>query len=75
MVFSKRKTIPTCNIYLENEKIKQVQEFKYLGSMITSDVRCDQDIKCRIAIAKKTFMEEKNIFTNSKVSIERGNNF
>ena len=43
MVFSKSKTIPTCNIYLENEKIKQVQEFEYLGSMITSDVRCDQD--------------------------------
>jgi len=75
MVFSKSKTILTCNIYLENEKIKQVQEFEYLGSMITSDVRCDQDIKRRIAIAKKKLMEKKNIFTNSKISIETRKRF
>ena len=70
MVFSKSRSIPTCNIYLDNEKIKQVQEFEYLESIITSDVKCDKDIKRRIAIAKKKFIEKKCIFTNSKVSIE-----
>ena len=69
MVFSKSRNVPTCNIYLNNEKIKQVQELEYLGSIITSDVKCDKDIKCRIAIAKKKFIEKKSIFTNSKVSI------
>jgi len=75
MVFSKNRNIPTCNIYLDNEKIKQIQEFEYLGSMITSDVRCDKDIKRRIAIAKKKFMEKKSIFTNSKISIETRKRF
>ena len=41
---------------------------------MTSDVRCDKDIKRRIAIAKKTFMEKKN-FTNSKISIETRKRF
>ena len=53
MVFSKSRNVPTCNIYLDNEKIKQVQEFEYLGSIITSDVKCDKDIKRRIAIERK----------------------
>ena len=43
--------------------------------MITSDVRCDKDIERRIAIAEKKFMEKKNIFTNSKISIETRNRF
>ena len=75
MVFSKSRNVPKCNIYLDNEKIKQVQEFEYLGSIITSDVKCDKDIKRRIAIAKKKFIEKKSIFTNSKVSIETRKRF
>ena len=75
MVFSKSRNVPTCNIYLDNEKIKQVQEFEYLGSIITSDVKCDKDIKRRIAIAKKKFIEKKSILTNSKVSIETRKRF
>ena len=53
MVLSKNINVPTCNIYLDNEKIKQVQEFEYLGSMITSNVKSDKDIKRRREIAKK----------------------
>ena len=75
MVFSKSRNVPTCNIYLGNEKIKQVQEFEYLGSIITSDVKSDKDIKRRIAIAKKKFIEKKSIFTNSKISIETRKRF
>ena len=75
MVFSKSRNVPTCNIYLDNKRFKQVQEFEYLGSIITSDVKCDKDIKCRIAIAKKKFMEKTSIFTNSKISIETRKRF
>ena len=75
MVVSKNKNIPTCNNYIDNEKIEQIQEFEYLGSMITSDVRCDKEIKPRIAIAKKKFMEKKSVFTNSKISIETRKRF
>ena len=38
MVISKKAANPSCNLISKGEKIKQVQQFKYLGYMITSDV-------------------------------------
>jgi hypothetical protein len=35
--------------------VENVEEFNYLGSMITNDARCTQEIKARIAIAKAAF--------------------
>ena len=34
MVISKTKITPACNIHINNETIKQVEQFKYLGSTI-----------------------------------------
>ena len=39
MVISKKKDVPHCNIKIKSDNIKQVENFKYLGSTITSDVR------------------------------------
>jgi hypothetical protein len=49
-------------IKLNNCRIEQVSKFKYLGSIITSDSRCTQDIITRIAIAKKAFNTKKCLF-------------
>ena len=35
--------------------IKQVTRFNYLGFTITSDGRCDEEIKKRIALSKQAF--------------------
>jgi len=43
-------------IWLRNTELEQVQEFCYLGSLLTEDVRCDKEIKKRIAMAKAAFM-------------------
>ena len=40
--------------------------FNYLGSWITSDGRCDEDIKRRLGMAKDAFMKMKNILINTK---------
>ena len=69
MTFSKSLTPPKCNINLDNEKIEQVNYFEYLGSLLTSNCRCDKDITRRIAIAKKAFLDKKQIVTNKTVSI------
>ena len=53
MVVSKAPNPPQCNFTLNNETIKQVKDFNYLGSTITQDARCDTDIRKRIAVAKK----------------------
>ena len=69
MAFSNSRNAPTCNIYLNIEKLKQEQEVEYLGSIMTSNVKCDKDIKRSVAIAETKLMET-SIFTNCKISIE-----
>jgi hypothetical protein len=46
-----------------------VEEFNYLGSMITNDARCTREIKARIAMAKAAFNRKKILF-NSKLDLE-----
>ena len=69
MVISKRNA-PACNIQIGNETINQVDKFKYLGSMITEDSRCENEIRQRIGIAKNAFGKMKNVLTNRHVRIE-----
>ena len=38
-------------------KIKQVEKFVYLGSLITENEKCDNENKRRIALAKDTFQK------------------
>jgi hypothetical protein len=45
-----------------------MEEFNYLGSMITNDARCTREIKARIAMTKATF-NKKTLFT-SKLHLE-----
>jgi len=40
---------------LDNMILKQVAHYKYLGSWITDDARCDEEIKTRIPMAKVAF--------------------
>src|ERR1700729_1436553 len=61
MVISKKKETPQCNIKINNTALKQVHQFKYLGTVISSDARCTTEIRSRIAQAKTTFMKMKNI--------------
>ena len=67
MVISKSHVIPICNIFLDNIQIKQVNRFVYLGSLITSDGKCDEEIKRRIGMAKDAFNKmDKILKSHSK---------
>jgi len=50
-----------CQIILDNMILKQVAHYKYLGSWITDDIRCDEEINTRIAMAKVAFWQNKEI--------------
>jgi len=41
-----------CKININGTILEQVPQYKYLGSWITEDGKCDYDIKTRIGIAK-----------------------
>ena len=45
MTISKKSISPMCSIEIDRIAIKQVDKFEYLGSLITSDVKSDQEIK------------------------------
>jgi hypothetical protein len=70
MVVSRKGDSPRCIIKVDDKTLKQTNSFKYLGTWITSDGRCTQEIKCRIAQAKAAFMKMKSIITNRELELD-----
>jgi len=50
-------------IMINGKEIEQVQSFKYLGSTMTEDGRCESEIKIRIAMAKEAFSKRRELLT------------
>ena len=69
MVITKDEVPPRTNIRINNETIKQTDSFKYLGCTITSDGKCENEIRKRISMAKDAFGKIKKLVTNSKISM------
>src|SRR6476619_3818095 len=47
------------------EGIEQVRKFRYLGSLISEDGRCLDDVRTRIGMAKDAFHKRKEMLTRS----------
>ena len=69
MVISKYENKADSRITLKGNPIKQVENFKYLGTWITNDGKCDKEIKARIAMAKETYYKLSNIFHNHNIRL------
>ena len=41
--------------------LEQVSQYKYLGSWITEDGKCELDVKSRIGMAKDSFWKHKKL--------------
>jgi len=70
MVLNKRTEIPCSNIFLDGEKLGQINQFNYIGSLVTSVCRCDKEIKRRTVLAKKAFTEKRTILADKKLSFK-----
>ena len=70
MVVTKRSESLDCPIRIQQELVKKVDQFTYLGSVITADARCDTEIKKRIGIAKTAFRKMSSMLTNRRISID-----
>src|SRR6478609_11429270 len=53
------------NITVEGQSVEQVSKFRYLGSIISEDGRCLDDVKTRIGMAKDAFKKRKELLTRS----------
>ena len=60
-----RKGEGTVSIIVEGQRVEQVERFKYLGSVITEDGRCIEDVKQRIGMANDAFNKRKELLTKS----------
>ncbi|XKL69474.1 hypothetical protein PGB90_007243 [Kerria lacca] len=57
-----RREHKALDIRVGGEKIKEVQEYKYLGSLITRDGRNQKEIRSRIEQAKRVFFQKGQVF-------------
>src|SRR6476661_412562 len=61
------------NITIEGQSVEQVSKFRYLGSLISGDGRCLDDVKTRIGMAKDACNKRKELLTKStRVDVRRG---
>ena len=67
MVVTRYKERPKCNIKVNQNNLSQVESFKYLGTMITSDGRSDTEIKSRIGQAKTAFQNMRHVLVNKEM--------
>ncbi|GFO36468.1 katanin p60 ATPase-containing subunit a-like 2, partial [Plakobranchus ocellatus] len=69
MVVSRKQELPIINIYIKGTRLKQKDQFKYLGSLISSDGRNNSEVASRIAQVKTNFQKMKTGLTNKNISI------
>ena len=50
------------NILIEGQKVEQVATFNYLGSIMSEDGRCVNEIRARIAMAKDASTKRIELF-------------
>jgi len=50
-----------CKIMVDGTNLEQVSQYKYLGSWISDDGRCELDVKTRIAMAKNAIWKHKEL--------------
>ena len=57
-------------MFLNDNILKQVDKFNYLGSLVTVDGRYNDEINVRTAQANTALQNMKRILSNKRVSLE-----
>ena len=52
------------NRNIDGVAIKQVGKFRYLGSLMSENGRCGEEIRARISMLKANFGKMRNVLTN-----------
>ena len=70
MGVTKRSERLLVSINIDGTVLKQVDTFRYLGSLVCEDGRCDAEIKARIGMAKSNFGNMRKLLTNLSLDIK-----
>ena len=66
-----RGTRPALHITIHGELIEQVEEFCYLGSVITEDGKCHREVRRRMALGKAAFQKRKELLRGAYLETQR----
>jgi len=55
-------------INIENKEIEQVRSFKYLGSIVNTDNKMEEETKEKVALGNKAFFANRKIFQSKLIS-------
>lgn len=71
MIISRNK-VPYINaqLVINNNPIERVTSFKYLGAWLTEDWTADKEIKCRIEMARASFIKYKKLLCSRQINIQ-----
>ena len=58
-----------CDIELDGETLRQVEQFKYLGSMFVREGGCKEDVKTRCVKAAQVFYQLSSILGHKEISM------
>jgi len=74
MVISKKGDELISNLVINGISLEQVADLKYSGRWNTEDGTCERKVKIRIAMAKETFWQNKELLRGNlkKKSIKKG---
>jgi len=70
MIITNIPIIPACEIKIGNQRIKHVDKFRFLDTIIQTDGKCETEIKARIGMAKEAFNEMKRVFRSHSISLK-----
>ncbi|XP_063537021.1 uncharacterized protein LOC134746536 [Cydia strobilella] len=78
MVFEKEEYMTNCEILIGQERVEQVKEFVYLGTLFTRDGKHDKDIERRVSAGNRVngalnaFMSSQKVSQKARLAVHRG---
>jgi len=57
------------SMFIDNDPIERVNKFKYLGCWLNESWTSEQEIKCRVEMARAAFVKYRKILTNRDINI------
>ena len=70
MIVGKEKTVLAHTIQVMGKDLETVDLFKYLGSKITADGKCSEEVRSRLAVATASLKNLSSIWRNSGISVK-----
>ena len=60
-----------CKVVLNRAELEQVKRYKYLGSWISEDLKCGEELISRIGLAKAAFWKNKELLRRNFLRRQR----